>query len=71
MSGQDSDIEILEVAMILIANLITGIYILAISLPKLNREEFEGLLEKRKEKGGKRRKKKKVIKCMLKYLYEV
>ena len=58
MSGQDSDIEILEVAMILIANLITGIYILAISLPKLkDREEFEGLLEKRKEKGGKRRKK--------------
>ena len=30
MSGQDSDIEILEVAMIFIANLITGIYILAI-----------------------------------------
>ena len=35
-----------------------------------NREELEGWLEKRKGKGGKRSKKKKVIKHMLKYLYE-
>ena len=36
-----------------------------------NREEFDGgLHEKRKGKGGKRRKKKRMIKHMLKYLYE-
>ena len=34
------------------------------------REEFEGGLEKRKGNGGKRRRKKRVIKHMLKYLYE-
>ena len=56
-------------------------YILAISPPpppgegkflsKLkNREEFEGLPEKRKGKGGKEEKRKKVIKHTLKYLYE-
>ena len=53
------------------------IYILAI--PELggkfhsklkNREEFEGGLGKMKGKGEKRRKKKRVIKHMLKYLYE-
>ena len=52
-------------------NLGSGIYILAISPPKVkNREEFEGGLEKRKGKGGKRRKKKRVIKHTLKFLYE-
>ena len=35
-----------------------------------NREEFEGGLEKRKEKGGKKEKRKKVIKHTLKYIYE-
>ena len=65
---------------IILENLVdtkTGIYILAIPPPageflsKLNnREEFEGGLEKRKEKGGKEEKKKRVIKYTLKYLYE-
>ena len=46
----------------------SGIYILAI-LSKLKIwEEFEGVLEKRKGKGGKRRKRKRVIKQT--YLYE-
>ena len=35
-----------------------------------NREEFEGLREKRKGKGEKRRRKKRVIKQPLKYRYE-
>ena len=57
----------------------SGIYILAIPpspggwefLSKFKiREEFEGGLEKRKGKGGKEGKKKRVIKHMLKYLYE-
>ena len=44
-----------------------GIYILS----KLkNREEFEGGLEERKGKGEEKEKKKRVIKHMLKYLYE-
>ena len=37
----------------------------------INREEFEGGLEKRRGKGGKKKKtKKRVIKHTLKYLYE-
>ena len=48
-----------------------GIYIFWPFVSKLNnREEFEGGLEKRKEKGGKEEKKKRVIKYTLKYLYE-
>ena len=62
MSGQDSDIEILEVAMILIANLITGIYILAILnfWPSWKTgKNLKDFLKKGRKKGGKEEKRKK------------